>query len=200
MAEFRAVKDIYLNVDSRGRVDTTNQDINLPDFVEWYGTQALYRFHLQYADGTAYPLPAGSTFYFGVDSSFTASHADYVTSSGADFNNSDWAEESLTNGLVSARINFATSELRTYLSTSEEKTVTMELWFQPPGGSFVLLAQWSATIKNIVTDYAGATANPLPEYVTTTAQAAAIAAFLIRDENGDVWVVDANGQPVNKLT
>lgn len=118
------------------------------------GTEFLVRCSLVDKDFVAYPIESGTSFLFGMDSSFSPTHPEYVLSQQNDFNiPGDWPEISFSEGKICWRVNTNTNELRTFLgSSSISDAVYFELWAYPPSGNPSVLFQFPCSVQNIVVE------------------------------------------------
>jgi hypothetical protein len=155
MSDLRRVILKYVNVESGSLVSSDNgvprDGNNMTLFV---GTQNVIQVHLRMSDGTTYFKPeAGSTWFFGVDDSYTSGHTDYVITNTANFNIiGDWSSLDAANGKICFRADATSSSLRAAIGSLASKNMVGEIWYSPPGGSPTLLCQMTVVIKNIVTE------------------------------------------------
>jgi hypothetical protein len=132
----------------------------------WRGTQVLMKVTFQKTDLTAFDLPTGTVFYFGIDNEYTAGKADIVSSLHSQFNIAgDWTFD-LATGKVCWRVNMNTSELRTAIGTGANLGAFAALWATPPGESPYLLFHIPIIVSNIAVEVGSPSANPLPSYAS----------------------------------
>ena len=195
MPELRKVVDLYIDQGNTRLVDSRNSASTVPAQVAPVASNILFRARVQYSDGTAFPIPDGTVFYFAIDQTYGPSaSADLVTSSGGDFNVSgDWAEASLSAGYISWRANLNTTQLIAAMGTVANKRMVAELWMQSPGSDYALLAQWPITILNVVGSVTGTPSTPGVTYATLDALNGRIPAglaFELRDGNRVAVVIN----------
>jgi hypothetical protein len=162
MSDNRVIKEIYLDVEGnqiRSYKNSTFYALS-PDLTLFRGSQVLFQCHLMLADASTYfTPPAGGSWLFGIDDTFTVDHADLVTSPHAQFNIAgDWDLLAETTGYICWRVDLTTNELKTSLADAASKAMYADLWFTPSGGNPTLMAQWNITMKNIAVDPTTATA------------------------------------------
>lgn len=149
----RRVIEIYLDIEGSRFIDSDGALVST-NMVMFRGTEALVQCHLRLADGLTYfEPPAGSTWFFAIDDSFTEGHDDYVVSNDSLFNISgDWSDLDVANGKISFRVDTATTQLTTAMGTSSSKEMYGELWMTPPAVDPIILAQWKIDMKGIVSE------------------------------------------------
>jgi len=114
--------------------------------------QLLLQFHLLTIDGSNYAtFPTGTTWYFGIDTSFASDHDDVVQVGDSDFVASDWNEADFNNGKVCCRVDLTSSALITALGSSSELTGYAGLWATAPGEKPLCVCEWQITLKNLAT-------------------------------------------------
>jgi hypothetical protein len=170
MSSDRVIKDMYIDTEGtqiRSYKNSTFYALS-PDMTMFRGTQVLFRCHLMMADAATYfAPPAGATWLFGIDSEFTADHADLVVSLNAQFIAADWDQASFTGGKICWRADLTSQALKDKLADATTMAMYACLWMTPSAGSPTLMAQWNITMKNIAVDPTTATAQEGITYPTT---------------------------------
>lgn len=152
MSDQRRITEIYVNMDDSVLVDSNGsiQTTVLPLFRR---SQTLFRCHLQLRDGSAFVTPVGAQWVFIIDDSYDPDHADLVVSDNVQFNVAgDWTLTNPLTGLITWRVNTATTQLTADIGSAASKAMTAELWMLPSGGDPTLVVQFPVLIKNIVGD------------------------------------------------
>ena len=166
----RVIKDMYIDTEDtqiRSYKNSTFYALS-PDMTMFRGTQVLFRCHLMMADAVTYfAPPAGATWLFGIDSEFTADHADLVVSLNAQFIAADWDQASFTGGKICWRADLTSTALKNKLADAPTMGMYACLWMTPSGGSPTLMAQWNITMKNVAVDPTTATVQEGITFPTT---------------------------------
>jgi len=124
-------------------------------------TDTIVRCRLLTADpDVAFKPESGSTYFFAIDNSFHPDDADPVISQNSEFNITtpvqDWADLDIVNGLISWRINTATTNLLAkFVAASNPASLNMvaELWMTGATATrSAMLGQFDCVMKNIVGD------------------------------------------------
>ena len=156
MSDNRVIKEIYIDTENTGIRSYKNSAFYAltPTMTMFRGTQMLFECHLMMSDASTYfAPPAGGTWLFGVDDTFTASHADLVVSLDAQFCiPGDWGEMSETGGKISWRADLTGQGLKDSLADAASKSMYACLWFTPSGGNATLMGAWDIIMKNIAVD------------------------------------------------
>lgn len=189
MADSRRVIVMYADVENSKIKSEDNADLR-DNMVFFRGSQLLIQCHLRLSDGSTYMKPpAGAQWFFGIDNSYIAGHADLVVSAADQFNISeDWTSLNAENGKICFRVNTATTQLTTAVGTSASIDTTGELWYTVPGSYPVLVCQWPITVKNIVCEIETDT-----ELVYTTSG-------LLTIEGNDIVLFFPDGSVANRWT
>ena len=196
-----AVVDRYIDVGRRRIADANLAATFTTENALYVKDKVIVRARLRLSNNEAFVVPAGATFYWCIDNSYTEGHTDLASSATALFNlASDWAEIDFNQGQICWRANLNTTALKTALSTSEYVDMTEELWMLVPGGEYSLIYASTVRVKNIVGDITETPVTPGVEYATLDAlNAIAPTGFRI-ERAGDVVRFLIDGIVVQTLT
>ena len=140
--------------------------------------------------GAAYALPNGLTYKLGLDSVFTADHADPAVALHDDFNiDGDWAEAAPSAGKLSVRLSLNTTEMVSGMGAVQEVKHWMCVWATPEGGDPMLVFQIPIMVHNVAVTPTGATPTGLETYLT-----ADMLLPLLNIHPGFRLKIDADGQ------
>lgn len=197
-----AVVDRYIDVGQRRLTDSNLVYVAGRTNEAYVRDKVIYRARLRLSDNTAFAVPAGATFYWCIDNSFTDPHTDLVSSQDADFRiPADWADLSDAEGRICWRANLNTTALKAALGSSEDSGTTMreELWMLLPGADPSLIYQARITIKNVVGDITSTPVTPGVTYATQDELRAIAPSGWSLERDGDEVVVKIDGVPVHRF-
>lgn len=179
MADLRRTIDLDVDTDRNvvGVIKNATVKAFSPQQVLLRTSQILFRAQLYMGNGvTRFACPAGAAFLFGIDSDYTAGHADLVTALDADFNRAgDWAQLDPTTGRICWRAALTGPALAAALGSSPSLEAYAHLFICPSGGAYTPLAKWTVTLGNVAVDPTTATAQAGVSFATTDLLAADLA-------------------------
>jgi hypothetical protein len=172
MADQRRLIDGWINTSTSKRRNLKNSVFYEPLAIDLYWSQQiLFRFVLLLDDAvTEFTPPAGTTWYYGMDSVYTEGHVDIVQVFNADFIEADWSGTDgadFENGRVCWRVDLTGAALKTDLGTAASKAYHCGLWMTPPGEKTVCLSEWDMTVYNLATSQVSPVNMPGIVYVDT---------------------------------
>jgi len=181
MSSTRQVISVFFDQSTSSRKVVVGTLLKDPDATQgiklFYGTQALFQATIYTASpSVAYNPVSGCTWMFGIDDVPFSDNADYVLSDDDEFNiEGDWALLNEAGGLISFRVNMATTELKKRLVALQSRTTTPtmygNLWMLTTVGN-VMIASFPVTVCSVYIDPTTAVSVDNITHLTTEAAAA----------------------------
>ncbi len=149
MSNTRQNIDVYLDVTRASRTNENGGIIGLPELRATYGSQVLFRFHIQDELAEGVDLGSGGDYWLGIAEDYDLSSPVLVESWNTLFNRSgDWEEIDKTTGKICCRTSLSDSELGEAMEGHETLKSKVALWHKPSGGSWRLLGAFELPIDN----------------------------------------------------